>query len=1058
MSETPDLNEKYISQTPALLLLQKMGWKYLTPEEALKHRDGKLSNVLLEDILTSWLRDNNYIQYKGKTFPFSEGNIFSALQELKNMPLDGLIRTNEKIYDLLSFGKSLTQIIEGDKKSFTFNYIDWTHPENNIFHVTEEFEVERVGSYKTRLPDIVLFVNGIPLGIIECKSPYIKNPMGEAISQHIRNQKNDEIPNLFIYSQILLGISKNEAKFATTGTAAKFWSTWREKIGDFENELQKLVNTQLTENQVDQINAKILQIREKPEEYNALHRKITTQDRALFSICRPQRFLELIYFFLVFDAGKKKIARYQQYFAVKKIMQRINSRDNEDRRQGGVVWHTQGSGKSLTMVMLTKLIALSTNIPDEKIILVTDRTSLDTQIEKTFKHCGVEVEKAKTGKELSELLQGTKQRVITTVINKFEAAIGKHVAQNNADNIFVLVDEGHRTNYGKFHADMRRALPNACYIGFTGTPVMKKNKNTIDKFGGLIDIYTINQAVEDGAVVKLLYEGRHVDQYVDEHGIDAWFDRITKDLSREQAIDLKKKFSTTDQLNKAEQKIKAIAWDISEHFSNNWQGTDFKAQLVTQDKAAALLYKKYLDEFGEISSEVLISPPDEREGEEDIYTENKQPVQHFWKAMMDKYGSNDKYNEQVINAFKNSDHPEIIIVVDKLLTGFDAPRNTILYLTRKLKDHTLLQAIARVNRLHDGKEYGYIVDYRGVLENLDHALDLYSKLPEFDSNDLIGILRDVNTEINTLAQKHSALWNIFKTIKNKGDEEEYELLLANEKLRDKFYEKLSAYAKTMAIAVASVKFYETPVKRINQYKADLQFFSKLRIAVRKRFAETIDFGEYEPKIQKLLDTHLGAGEVSKITPLVNIFDKDAFAAEVEKISGIAAKADTIAHRTARTIHERWQDDPVFYEKFSKILKQTIREFYEKRIKENEYLNNVTKIMNSILNRTGDNIPNKLINHDIAKAYYGILKEEFLSTEIKLVNQEDLLAETALQIDSVILKNSIVNWTNNNDAKNRMRNVIEDILFELKNQSDFQISFDEIDTIIERCINVAISRA
>jgi type I restriction enzyme R subunit len=883
--------------------------------------------------------------------------------------------------------------------------------------------------------------------------------MGEAISQHIRNQKNDEIPNLFIYSQILLGISKNDAKFATTGTAAKFWSTWHEKTEDFENELQKLVNTQLTENQVDQINAKILQVREKPEEYNALHRKITAQDRALFSLCHPQRFLELIHFFIVFDAGEKKIARYQQYFAVKKIMKRINSRDNEGRRQGGVVWHTQGSGKSLTMVMLTKLIALSTNIPDEKIILVTDRTSLDKQIRDTFKDCEIEVERAKTGKELSELLQGTKQRVITTVINKFEAAIGKHAVQNNADNIFVLVDEGHRTNYGKFHAHMRRALPNACYIGFTGTPVMKKNKNTIDKFGGLIDIYTINQAVEDGAVVKLLYEGRHVDQYVDEHGIDAWFDRITKNLSREQAIDLKKKFSTTDQLNKAEQKIKAIAWDINENFSNNWQGTDFKAQLVTQDKAAALLYKKYLDEFGKVSSEVLISPPDEREGEEDIYIENKQPVQHFWKAMMDKYGSNDKYNEQIINAFKNSDHPEIIIVVDKLLTGFDAPRNTILYLTRKLKDHTLLQAIARVNRLHDGKEYGYIVDYRGVLENLDHALDLYSKLPEFDPNDLAGILNDVNTEINTLAQKHSALWDIFKTIKNKNDEEEYELLLADEKLRDKFYERLSAYAKTMAIAVASVEFYEeTPVKKINQYKADLQFFSKLRIAVRKRFAEAIDFGEYEPKIQKLLDTHLGAGEVSKITPLVNIFDKDAFAAEVEKISGTAAKADTIAHRTARTIRERWKDDPVFYEKFSKILKQTIQEFYEQRIKENEYLNSVTKIMHSILNRTGDNIPSKLINHDIAKAYYGILKEEFLNTEIKVANQEDLLAETALQIDSVILKNSIVNWTKNNDAKNRMRNEIEDILFELKNQSDVQISFDEIDTIIERCINVAINRA
>ena len=1058
MTKTPDLCEAPISQIPALKLLQKMGWKYLIPEEALKHRSGKLSNVLLEDILTSWLRNNNHIHYRDKILPFSESNIFSALQELKNMPFDGLVRTNEKIYDLLNFGKSLTQIIDGNKKSFTLNYVDWIHPENNVLHVTEEFEVERVGSYKTRRPDIILFVNGIPLGVIECKSPSLKDPMAEAISQQIRNQKNDEIPRLFVYSQMLLAISKNEAKYATTGTPAKFWSIWRETAEKFEDKLQNLVKTQLTDDQVDQISSRVLQIREESAQYNVLQRKITTQDRVLYSLCQPQRFLELIHFFIVFDAGEKKIARYQQYFAIKKIMKRINSRDSDGRRQGGVVWHTQGSGKSLTMAMLAKLIVFSTNIPNEKIILVTDRVDLDKQIKNTFKDCEIEVKRARTGKELAELLQGIKQRVITTVINKFETAIGRHFAQNNSDNIFVLVDEGHRTNYGKFHANMRRVLPNACYIGFTGTPVMKKNKNTVNKFGGLIDTYTIDKAIEDKAVVELLYEGRHVEQYVDEHGIDAWFDRITKDLSKDQVADLKKKFSTTDQLNKAEQKIKAIAWDISEHFSTNWQGTGFKAQLVTQDKSAALLYKKYLDEFGKVSSEVLISPPDEREGEENIYTENTQPMQYFWKAMMEKYGNKDKYNEQIVNAFKNSDHPEIIIVVDKLLTGFDAPRNTILYLTRKLKEHTLLQAIARVNRLYDGKDYGYIIDYRGILENLDHALDLYSKLPEFNREDLVGILRDVKTETNTLVQKHFSLWDIFETIKNSNDEEEYEQLLADKKVRDKFYERLSAFFKTMAVAMASVGFYEeTPIPTINKYRTDLQFFSKLRVAVKKRYAETINFGEYEPKIQKLLDTHVGTGKIETITPLVNIFNKDAFANEVKKLTNDIAKADTIAYRTQRTISEHIQEDPVFYKSFSEILKKTIQAFREERIKANEYLNKVKEIMGSVLNRTGDNIPCQLSNHDVAKAYFGVLKKNFFKYNVRAENSEDLLAETALKIDDTVLDNSIVNWTHNVDIQNRMRTAIEDVLFELKNKINIEISLDEIDEIIEQSLNIAKSR-
>ncbi len=1059
--KSPQYTEDAISQLPALHLLQNLGWQYLRPEEALGLRGGRLGGVLLEGVTADWLREHNRVRFKGRELPFTEGNILSALQALKGTPFDGLVRTNEEIYDLLCLGKSLQQSVDGDIKSFSMRYIDWDHPENNVFHVTEEFAVERTGSHQTRRPDIVLFVNGIPFCVIECKSPHIKEPLAQAISQQIRNQKDDEIPHLFMYSQLLLVLSKNEAKYATTGTPLRFWSVWREDNietvrANGHPPLKDLVNISLTENQVDRLfTDNEWMVREKPAAYGTLKRQVTEQDRALYALCRPERLLELTYRFILFDAGVKKIARYQQYFAVKKIMGRIGNREQNGRRRGGVVWHTQGSGKSLTMVLLAKSIALCSEITNYKIVLVTDRVDLDDQIYRTFHHCGKEVEQAGTGKHLSELLKGNKQRIVTTIIDKFEAAVGRHVVRNDDPDIFVLVDEGHRGQYGPRHAKMRRVLPNACYIGFTGTPVMKKDKNTVEKFGGLIDTYTIDRAVADKAVVPLLYEGRHVEQHVDAHGIDAWFERITADLSDEQTADLKKKFSTTDQLNKAAQKVMAIAWDISEHFRDNWQGTGFKGQLVTQDKAAALLYKKYLDEFSVVSCEVLISGPDDREGEEDLYEENKLAVHRFWKTIISKYGSNREYNKQVINAFKNAEQPEIIIVVDKLLVGFDAPRNTILYLTRKLKDHTLLQAIARVNRLSDGKDFGYILDYRGVLENLDHALDLYSALPEFDSGDIKNILTDVTVETSTLPQKHSLLWDTFKEVKNKQDEEAYELALADVQMRAWFYERLSAFSKTFGIALSSVKFLEeTEPEKLSRYRADLKFFSKLRTAVRKRYAEVVDFAEYEPKIQKLLDTHVGTGEVEKITSLVNIFDADAFAREVEKLPNAAAKADTIAHRTARTIHDRMQEDPAFYKRFSELLIAAIAAFREERIKANEYLKKVTEIMNAVRNRTGDQIPKKLKSHNVAKAYFGSLKEILGRFDNGQDAFESFVADVALAVDEIIERNRIVNWTSDKDTQNRMRNEIEDLLFEFKEKDGLEITFEDMDAIMEQCLDIA----
>ncbi len=1054
---TPSYLESVTSQIPALQLLINLGWKYLTPDECLKLRGGRESNVILDDILTDQLRKINRIEFKGKEYPFTEGNILAGAQALKDFMYDGLIRTNEQIYDLICLGKSLPQSIEGDIKSHTLRYIDWENPKNNAYHCTAEFSVERTGSYETRRPDIVLFVNGIPFVVIECKSPKEKDPVKQGISQHIRNQKDDEIPGLYIYSQLLLSLGMDEAKYATTGTRLDFWAVWKENLDkETQDRLSELVNEPVDkETHKRLLGAPFWKVRHKVEQILAAGSRLTTeQDRLIYFLCRPERLLELTYRYLMYDFGTKKIARYQQYFCVQKIVKRVQDLDNEHRRKGGVVWHTQGSGKSLTMVMLAKALALDLGHVNPRIILVTDRVDLDQQIYDTFRHCGLEPVRADSGRHLADLIKNGKSSIIATVIDKFETAVNLRNVVIDDPNIFVLVDESHRTQYGPRHAKMRKVLPKACFIGFTGTPVAKKNKNTIQKFGGLIDAYPITEAVKDKAVVPLLYEGRHVPQNVEAATIDGWFDKLTVDLTDKQKSDLKKKFATKDQLNKAEMKVQMAAWDIGKHFDANWKGTPFKAQLVAPDKATALLYKKFLDEFGKVRSEVLISGPDDREGETDIHAENKKEVVRFWKEMMKRFGSESEYNKQLIAAFKHGDDPEIIIVVDKLLTGFDAPRNTVLYLTRKMEEHNLLQAIARVNRLHKGKDFGFILDYRGVLESLDHALDLYSTFSEFDKEDLEGTWTNIDEVIAELPQRHSELWDVFKGVKNKQDVEAFERFLEDEERRNKFYEKFAVFARTLGIALSSDKWMtNTPEKEQRRYNADLKFFKNLRYAVRRRYADTIEFSEYEEKIQKLINQHVGAGEVEQITGLVDIFNKEAFEKEVEKAGGEGAKADTIAHRLKKTMTDRWNEDPEFYKKFSKMLQDVIDEFRAERIKAREYLKRVKEIMESVRNRTGDELPEALEGHDVAKAFYGVVERALDGKSGDGFDPVRVGAETAVKIEEALENQRIVNWINNADRKNLMRQDIEDILYELRDEHGVGLDYDTIDDIMEQCLDI-----
>ncbi|MFC1786840.1 type I restriction endonuclease subunit R [Halobacteriota archaeon] len=1056
MSDIPLFKEDHISQIPALQLLINMGYEYLTPEEALKERCGKRSNIILEGILAKQLQEMeiNDIEYKGHKYKFSSSNIFGAIDAVKNIRYDGLVQTNENIYDLLSLGKSFEETFFGNSRSYTLNYIDWDKIENNVFHVTEEFYVETADGKSTRRPDIVLFVNGIPFAVIECKRPDIKEPMEGAISQHIRNQKEEHIPRLFIYPQLLMSISKNEAMVGTVSTARKWWGVWKEKedYQNFEDEILSLINKPLPVDVKDKLFSERFEyVREHFDSMEEI-RLITEQDKAVYALCRKKRLMELAHRFIVFDAGYKKIARYQQYYAVNKTLERIKHFERSDKRQGGVIWHTQGSGKSLLMVMLAKSIAIDPDISNPRIVIVTDRINLDDQIYDTFKHCGKEPIQAKTGFHLLGLLENQKNTIITTVLDKFEAAVNKRIPKIDAKNIFVLVDESHRSQYGISNAMMERILPNACYIGFTGTPLMKKEKNTAQKFGGFIDKYTIDQAIKDKAVVRLLYEGRHVVQDVSKKSIDLWFDRVCKPLTEEQKADLKRKFSRTEKLNQTDQKICMMAYDINEHFKNNWEGTGFKGQIATPSKVAALKFKKFLDEIGEVSSEVLISSPDTREGYDDVFNAPSDEVQKFWKSMMDRFGDEKTYNREIKDAFVNHNEPELIIVVEKLLTGFDAPRNTVLYLAKTLKEHSLLQAIARVNRVYDGKDYGYIIDYNGILKELDEALSTYSALEDFDEEDLTGTVVSVVEEVRTLSQKHSDLWEIFKKITNKRDEEEYERLLADKELRQLFYDRLSDFSRTLGIALSTSWFYdEVDDAQIQRYKEELKFFQKLRASVKRRYAETIDYKEYEPKIKKLLDTYVTSDEVVKITELVDIFEKEKFEEELARAKGHAARADMIAHRTMRTIGEKMDEDPVYYKKFSKLLTQAIEEYRLGRLEEAAYYHTVKGYMESILDRKGDDIPEDLEGHEVAKAFYGVVLDVLSESHKEKSELKAISAEIGLGIDKIIHKNTQVDWQRKEEVQNKMLNEIDDYLLD---HPDIDMTLDDLDLIMERIMKIA----
>ena len=1114
--------EKHQSQIPALQLLVALGFKPLSQAKALRHRGRRLRNVLFDDILTDRLLAINSFTYRGRRYRFDLEDAHEAIRRLRPSPdrAQGLRRTNQEIYDLLVLGTTITQNIAGDSKSYSFRYIDWEDPTRNAYHVTAEMEVERTGSIKTRRLDLVAFVNGIPFVVIENKRP--TESVQKAGSQLIGYQNEDNIPQLFHFAHLLLALNRKEARYATVGTAKKFWQGWREadtgngrsaqrevavaaetamdevvpptepapqsavggsiltdtapklsgyRVTAVSAHLQSLVNRPLAVAEAAAVySGDFASARPHFEVFAAQgSRAVTEQDRAIHSLCRPERLLDLVRRFTVFDGGIRKIARHQQYFAVRRAMERVKHVGPDGKRQGGVVWHTQGSGKSLTMVMLGRALALDKEIVNPRIIIVTDRTDLDHQIRDTFKSCELEPVRAKSGRHLLSLIRA-RTPLITTIVDKFDTALRYSSKPDDDPNLFVLVDESHRSHTGRFggHGQlamkMRRLLPEACYLGFTGTPLLTRHKSTFATFGGLIHRYTIDEAVKDGAVVPLLYEGRFVDQQVTAETIDRWFDKLCEPLNEDQKADLKHKFSRLDALSQTEQAIRAKAFDISEHYRRHWQGTGFKAQLVAPSKAAAIRLKEVLDEIGDVTSEIVISAPDEREGNEEVDKASKNRVRVFWEEAMERCGSETEYNRRVIDAFKGPHHPEILIVVSKLLTGFDAPRNTVLYVCKPLKEHNLLQAIARVNRLHDErdepKEFGLIIDYQGLLGELDEALTTYSALEGYDAEDLVGAVHDVREEIRKLRHYHGRVWDLFRPVRNKKDMEAMEQFLADEALRQDFYGRLRALSRCLHISLSSEKVLDVfDEEQITEMKRDWRSFSELRRSVRIRYQEAVDVKEFEPKIKRLLDDHVAAMPAETVIELVDIHDTGVLKSVMEE-TGIStgSKADRIASATRRAITERMDLDPAFYERFSKLLDDTIKEYRDKRRSEKDYLDSVVRIASKVVRgHEAREVPAALKGNDAGMAFYGIFDGALADSCGEPVGEE-VTAEVALAVVDIIQDHLIVDVWSNETAQNDIRNAIDDYFFGvLRDQKEIELTETQMDAFLAQILRLARAR-
>lgn len=1042
-------NERPECQERMLRFLEKLGYEYVSRSEAELKR-GKLANVLFTDEIIKFMRGQHYT-YMGFERPFSDESIYRAIKELDVSLLQGLALASREIYNLLTLGISVEEKIVVDKnepvkKSFDLKYIDFEHPEKNIWQVTDEFSVERANGQYAR-PDIVILCNGIPLVVVECKKSSID--ILEGVLQNVRNMQPDYIPQHFKYAQLVMAVKPEKVLYGTAGTPAEYFVEWREDSDSIEWQ-QELCRKCSPDGQ------------------------ITEQDRICVSLLEQKRLLDIVQYFVLYDNNIKKVCRHQQYFAVNKTMDRINGKDKAES-QGGVIWHTQGSGKSLTMVMLVKKIQIDKAAENPRFIVITDRKNLDKQIKDNFANTAMEPVRAATGKGLKTLLKDKSNVVITTLINKFESVCRYRYLDPDSEKFYILIDEAHRSEYGSMFNYMRDVLPKATLIAFTGTPLIaSRKKNTYQKFGAPIHNYTMDESISDGITVPLVYEGRKIVLTPPSDNIDVYFDSLTDGLPVNMKEELSNKFSRFESIAKAKSRLNVMAFDICDHFVGYCIPKKLKAIVVCSSRVAAVqvynIMKK--NEIMGVRPKVVITfgSKSDEDGDVSIPDADFALINEYRNTVVKPlFGINDdKYYDTVCSQFKDpeNDDVNILIVKDMLLTGFDAPVAGVLYVDKSMKEHNLLQAIARVNRVFDGKDFGLIIDYRGIFTKLNKAIDLYadaeSGMRNFDESDLKGMVYGTEDEKLKLRTAYAELRDMFAEYDKNTPASVWQSSLKDEAKRKEFYEKLRRFAQLLNLAVSNRALYiEIGYEGIEKYKQEYLFFRKLKDKVMSRNDDSVEFSKYEKGIKNLIDTFVNSSEVLEIVKPVSIGDKKSMTELLNSMDSNEARADAIKTRIESSLKQVRYDDPLKFEEFSVKIKKTIEE-YDLSRDADKYFQQMEILAEDF--RQGisrSEYPSSIAADGDSKAFYGSIVVTLRNKGINVTNDiEEILATYAVKIKEVIVRNTKRDWKYNQMVHKDIHRALDDVLFDMFDSIGIVIdrsNVDLLDLVTDEILKVAVAR-
>lgn len=857
-------DERQFVEAPALEQLKGLGWQHLDgttlhPEQTDK-RSSLKDVVLTPNLEQAIQRINPWI---------SEDNLRKVVREVTLIQTSTLMEANQWFWERLTQYFSVDQDLGSGRRGQTLKLIDFDHPENNEFLSVDQFKIQ--GPAQNIIPDILLFVNGMPLGVIECKSPFVTDPMKAGIDQlrryaNLRNPGDSEgCEKLFHYNQVMISTHRDGARVGTISSPVEYYLEWKDPY---------------------------------PLETKDLGESPTAQQLLIQGLLTPKNFLDIVQNFTIYepDSGRliKKIARYQQFRAVQKTIERLKA-PGDRRSKGGVIWHTQGSGKSLTMVFLTQKIRRDPLLRDYKLVFLTDRTQLDEQLTATFRRAqGESVLNATSVSHLKELLAKNASDLVTATIQKLQEDEDFGFAcLNDSDRIIVLADEAHRTQYGTLGSGINAALPNAPKIAFTGTPLIA-NQKTTGEFGSYIDTYTIEQAVADGATTQILYEGREAETKVTGDSLDALFDRYFQDKSPEEKEAIKKKYGNERAVLEAPQRIEWVALDLVEHYRTRILPNGFKAMVVTASREAAVTYKEKLDAIPDAPESGVIISGDHND---------KQRIAK-WTNPADHKAAVENFKKPI------SEHPlSILIVKDMLLTGFDAPICQVMYLDRKLTDHTLLQAIARVNRTKANKFSGYIVDYFGLTDYLAEALEVFS------NTDVQGALKNLKDEIPKLQAAHTRVKQHLKGV-DLQDIDACIAALADELKRQQFEADFRTFAKQVEIVL--------PDPAANPFLADLKSLGKVVIGCRNRYRdEQLDIVGCGEKVRDLIEEHVRATGVDPRVPPTKLFDVE-FEQVLAAQTNDRAKASEVENAIKAHIKVKLDEDPEYYQSLSLRLQEIIQ--------------------------------------------------------------------------------------------------------------------------------------